>query len=221
MAKTKAKEGSSAEQVATGELEATEKQVQEALTSDFEEMVAKDGLVPTNDKLPSSFEMELIEELERCNEEITALKSKEFTIFELAEELYRRFGVYTVFLGRPPRDNDVHPFSGDTMTRYEVGLAYQKHNQAMAQGKLQKDFGYQHEINDQTREASKVHRAEMEARKENPEAFAPAIKSFAERTSVGHQNQSSMRTVARPNDAISEDVTPEPNLHGQTIRPDW
>lgn len=215
-------EGASEETTANGtELEATQMDIEDALTAmDFEEP-AENGTADT----PTDFEMELIQQLEDVkqqlaeNAESDTLKSA--TVFELADELYARFGVYTVFVGKPPRDEDVHPFTGDIMTRYDVGLAYQKHNQAMAQGKLQRDFKAQHDEMERTREASALHQAEMAGRANMTADDHVKSNSFEHRTSVEGQKQTSAVTVNRANDQISEDTTPEPNLHGQTIRPNW
>lgn len=208
------------------ETEATEEQIQDALGSaDFDEMLADEGLVPTGDKMPSTFEMQLIEQVEDLKAELlekeTSDTLKTATIFDLAKELYDRYGVYTVFTGAAPRDNDIHPFSGETMTRYEVGLAYQKHNMVMAQGKLNKDFDAQHQTVEKSRAASREHVAEMNRNRHMTIAEHERRNTFDFRTSVKGQNQSSMSMKRRPNDPISEEPTKEPNLRGQTIRPEW
>lgn len=213
------------EQPDTPETEATEEQIQDALNSaDFDEMLAQEGLKPTEDKMPSSFEMELIEQIEELKAQLAEKEegSKDSKdIFALAKELYDRFGVYTVFTGVAPRENDIHPFSGEVMTRYEVGLAYQKYNMVTAQGKLNKDFGAQYELTEKSRAASKEHVDEMNRNRHMSAAEHQKRNTFDFRTSVKGQNQSSMVTKPRNNDPISEEATKEPNLNGQTIRPVW
>lgn len=177
--------------------------------------------------LPSEEEMKLIMELEEAKAKIienAGIKDtlKTADIFELAQELYDRFSVYTVFVGHHPQDNDVHPFHGGTMTRYELGLAYQMYNRAESQGLLQRDFTSQKEEVERGRQASIDHAQEIENRRQDPHFQAPAYQTFAERTSVEGQNkQASTVTVTRPNDPISEDVTAEADVRGTTIRPQW
>lgn len=47
------------------------------------------------------------------------------SLFDLAAELHRRFGVYTSFTNVEPTDGDIHPLTASEMTRYEHGHAYQ------------------------------------------------------------------------------------------------
>jgi hypothetical protein len=189
----------------------------------IESIVAAEGLTPTTDKMPSSFEMQLIEQLEDVKAQLAERESgiKSATIFELAQEMYQRFGVYTVFINQPPKDEDIHPFSGDIMTRYEVGLAYQKHNQVIAQGKLTRDYGAQYAGIEASRQASVTHAATIEENRQMTDDQQIERNTFDARTNLGAQVQSSMQTKARANDQISDEATPEPNLFGVTIRPDW
>lgn len=215
----KAVESADKEQTSEGtEFEATE---EEAIAA-AEELTAADFDGTAEPAAPSDFEMKLIAEIENLNEQLansTGLKNA--TIFDLANEMYDRFGVYTVFINKVPRDNDIHPFSGEVMTRYEVGLAYQKHNQVVAQGKLTKDFGGQFAEVEASREASVTHRKEMQANAQMTPQDHEKENTFAYRTSVNGQNKRSTVTKTRPNDPISEDATVEPDLRGKTIRPEW
>lgn len=223
-------EGGSVEQTANGtELEATETQVAEALQampSDFDDDPTEGLVDKQSTTQPSQYELDLISQLEDVKQQLFEYQNSKgnlsnATIFDLANELYDCFGVYTVFVNKPPQDNDVHPFSGETMTRYEVGLAYQKHTQVTVQGKLNKDFGLQYAGVLRSREAAPRHIEEMERNAQVTPRQAEQNNSFDFRTSVKGQNQTSTRTVSRTHDPISEEATAEPNLHGQTIRPDW
>lgn len=235
------REAASAPQIEAGDfsierthpaVEADEKQVEEVMNnSEFNDMIAREGLVPTNDKMPSSFEMQLIEQLEDVKEqmaEFAATKERErmlpmapqrMGIFDLAKELYARYGVYTVFVGEPPKDGDIHPFSGDSMTRYEVGLAYQKHTQALMQGKLNKDFVQQYDDVKASRRASGTHAAEMEQRAEYTPVDHARENTFKHRTEI--HKVTSMHQKQPDGQFGVDEVTAEPNLRGQTIRPDW
>lgn len=176
---------------------------------------------------PSQFELDLIAEIERLKEENAKLSAQPVAVqkdlFGLAQEMYSRYGIYTIFVNDLPKDGDIHPWTGDIMTRYETGLAYQSYNRAVAQGKLtQVNYSDQYQTVVETRQASDRHREEMAQRAADPFFAAPQYNTFAERTSVAGQNaQASTTTVRRTGDNISEDVTAEPNVRGTTIRPSW
>lgn len=188
-----------------------------------------DEPAPAPAGMPTQYEMDLAEQLEAARAQI--LENAGATpvqplsavgLTELANELYRRFGVYTVFTNQPPKPEDIHPFTADVMTRYEVGLAYQSYNRAVARGVLHQDFTQVRDQAQASAQASTAHAQEIENRIADPNYQAPAYKSFSERTSVEGQNkQQSSTTIAHNNDPFSEDPTAEPNLRGQTIRPQW
>lgn len=179
--------------------------------------------------IPSEYEMELIKQLEDAKVTIASLTDNEakqidpetLSLVDLAQAMYVRYGVYTVFVNTPPQPDDINPLTAKPMTRYEVGLSYQNFKYASSNGLLEQDFGQGYLNTEASRGASAVHAEEIAKRVEDPEYKAPEYKSFADRTSVRGQNMQSTTTVSRSNDPISEEPTAEPNLHGQTIRPDW
>lgn len=57
----------------------------------------------------------------------------------MAQALYERFGIYTVYLGRYPQPDEVNPLTAEAMTNYERGVAYQAAIRAEAKGLLSKD----------------------------------------------------------------------------------
>lgn len=181
--------------------------------------------VAADPQLPTQEEMGLIAQVESLKERIFELEHQptqiETDIFSLARRMYDEYGIWTVFVGEEPKAGDVHPFSGDIMTRYEVGVAYQQFKRASLNGTLVRDFANQKATVDQSRLAPSLHREEIIRRRENPHYNAPAYRTFAERTSVKGQNESAAVTVTHPNDPISEDPTVEPNLRGQIIREEW
>lgn len=214
-------EGDTTEQNSEGTIfEAPEEEAQAAAKA----LSDADFTEPTGPDEPAKYtpyELELIGEIERLKEQVSESGLETATIFELANELYKRFGVYTVFINQPPKDGDVHPFNGEVMTRYETGLAYQKFNQVTAQGKLKKDFGSQYQEVERSREASQTHRKIMEQNAVMTPTDHEKQNTFAYRTSVNGQNRRSTVTKSHVNDPISEDATVEPNIRGVTIRPDW
>lgn len=176
--------------------------------------------------IPTAYEMELIEQLESLKAQLVENQSVKtnLKLSDLGKEMYKRFGVYTVFAGEHPQLGDTHPFTGQPMNRYEMGLAYQSFRKAQATGILDRDFANEYKALNDSRDAIQAHTEEAQQRRENPGLGMPKYESFAERTSVAGQNrQSSTRLQARPNDPISEDITAEPEngTRGQTIRPSW
>lgn len=47
------------------------------------------------------------------------------SIQDIAEALYTRFGVYTVYLGKLPENGDYNPLTAEAFTKYHMGIAYQ------------------------------------------------------------------------------------------------
>lgn len=178
-----------------------------------------------NPGLPSEYEMELIAQLEEAKQELatmhTATEPAALTLTGLAQEMYSRFGVYTVFVGEPPLPDDVNALTARPMTRYEVGLAYQNFKYATQNGLLASDFNKVREQIEDSRVAHAQNPEEFAKREADEEYGAPKYKSFNERTSVHGQNQQATSTKTYANDPISEEPTAEPVLHGQIIRRDW
>lgn len=53
---------------------------------------------------------------------------------EIAQALYDRFGIYTVYLNAMPRSDEINPLTGFTFTKYHLGIAYQAALQAHNKG---------------------------------------------------------------------------------------
>lgn len=152
-----------------------------------------------------------------------------FSIFDasledLARAMHERFGVYTVFTMKYPEDDEINPFSGTRMTRYERGQAYQAARRAIEQGRIQNtDFSKMKEEFDQGVQASRDYMAQAErGTRVLSEAENKKLNSFDYRTSVrgGNENPSGMSVRSNPDG--SGDPIPEPPLVGQPlIRPSW
>lgn len=52
----------------------------------------------------------------------------------IAQALYDRFGVYTIWLNMLPQTDEVNPLTGETFTKYHQGIAYQSAIAANAKG---------------------------------------------------------------------------------------
>lgn len=125
------------------------------------------------------------------------------TVEELAQELYDKFGVWTVFANKVPELGDTHPITGKAMIRYDVGLGYRSWSH---KGMLNQPVKVDREIPP----TASIGMPE-------PRGY----KTFAERTAPSFAKQSSTLLKNHDNDPISEEPTAEPNLRGQTVRTDW
>lgn len=54
------------------------------------------------------------------------------TLKDLADLMYTKFGVYTCYLQREPKQDDVHPITGNLMTNFTRGQARQQYLSAVA-----------------------------------------------------------------------------------------
>lgn len=152
-----------------------------------------------------------------------------FSIFDasledLAKAMHERFGVYTVFNRKYPEADEVNPFTGELMTNYERGQAYQAARRTLEQGRLDNvDYAKVKEGVDQSRQASRDYIASTEHPAHIMTAQEhKAVNSFEYRTSVrgGNENPSGMQSRNNP-DGSGEPI-PEPPLAGKPlIRPHW
>lgn len=46
-------------------------------------------------------------------------------IKDIAQALYDRFGIYTIYLNEVPQTDEINPLTGEAFTRYHQGIAYQ------------------------------------------------------------------------------------------------
>lgn len=76
------------------------------------------------------------------------------SIEDIAEALYARFGIYTVWLGKFPVADEVNPLTGETFTKYHLGIAYQAAIRAQSRGLLDLDPANHRKALDAGRDAS-------------------------------------------------------------------
>lgn len=57
---------------------------------------------------------------------------------DMVTSLYERFGIYTVYLGRLPSQDEINPITGEIFTKYHLGIAYQAAIRAQNSGILQR-----------------------------------------------------------------------------------
>lgn len=101
----------------------------------------------------------------------------------LAQALYDRCGIYTVYLGVLPRSDEINPLTGDTFSKYHLGIAYQAAIQAQARG-LKDPEGFRQTI-EQNRDAGANFKETLEpiahtlgeARQQDSFAFRTSVQS--------------------------------------------
>lgn len=58
------------------------------------------------------------------------------SLADIAEALYNRFGIYTVYLRKLPENDEINPLTGVAFSKYHLGIAYQAAIYAQNQGLL-------------------------------------------------------------------------------------
>ena len=165
----------------------------------------------------------------------------------IAQALYDRFGVYTIWLNMLPQSDEVNPLTGEPFTKYHQGIAYQAAIAAHSRG-VQDPSTFRRNL-DEGRAASENFQKPFV---EPPKTLGDARRadSFAYRTSVQatqHQQQATrvehitgedgvVRAVQVPvpvqehggvansrYDAEEDEQVLEPPIHGTNpiIKPDW
>lgn len=154
-----------------------------------------------------------------------------FSIFDarledIARALFERFNIYTVFLKRPPEAEDISPVTGQLLSNYDRGLAYQAFRRAESQGLFEQDFDAQYSA--MKAESDRSQAANLYAVQNQPTMpvgqmphYQPPVNSFDYRTSPEHTlHPNGMQQRSNPED--SSDPIPEPPMNGQPIiRPNW
>jgi len=169
-------------------------------------------------------------------------------IYQIAQELSDRFGVYTAWLKRYPEDGEISPVTGELMPLYERGVYYQYARRILNQNTLN---GRDYEDMKAQQAFAKLRSQEIRRGYDQPMP-APTVQQsqqandFAYRTSVQGGNAMSQHvappivhvtnaqgvvqavrgempserpaTISRQTD---EGPVSEPNFGGQIIRPNW
>jgi hypothetical protein len=102
----------------------------------------------------------------------------------IAEALYQRFGIYSVYLGDMPRIDEINPLTGEVFTKYHLGVAYQAAIRARTTGVLNK----------RPEEGRVAIDTGREAAKNLKESFIPLPKTLGE---AKEQDSFSYRTSVR------------------------
>lgn len=168
---------------------------------------------------------------------------------DIAQALYDRFGIYTVYLGKLPQSDEVNPLTAVPFTKYHLGSAYQAAIYAKQQGLLNQDHEYQRKQIDQSREAHQNFQVDPvphtlgENRQANSFNFRTSVqgtqssaatriehvrgedgKLHAVQVPVTNSNgQANLNGVAQRYNSEQEEMIVEPPITGgkPVIRPNW
>lgn len=134
---------------------------------------------------------------------------------DMAEAIYNRFGIYTVYLGELPKNDEINPLTGEVFTKYHLGIAYQAAIKAQVRGLPSPEEGRR--AMDEGRSAHQNFQVDPvpqtlgEARQAN---------SFDYRTSVRGANESINGTNTHFDEREDEPIV-EPSFGKKVIRPNW
>lgn len=166
---------------------------------------------------------------------------------DLVAALANRFGVYTVYLGKLPEIDEINPLTGETFTKYHLGIAYQAAIKARATGLLDKPAEAGQRAIDEGRAASQNFHVDTppqtmgEARRMNTFDYrtSPQGTQSIAQTEIVHEKgaDGQMHAVQREipagelgssngaqskYDAEEDEPLVQPNFSGRpVIRPDW
>ena len=151
-------------------------------------------------------------------EDIDAVSIYSVPLKMLAEAMYSRFGVYTVFRGEMPEDEAISPLTARPMTAYQRGEAYQACRRAIGQRDLEQDFEQMKVDRDSSVRTSQ----ELRETFDKPTQILSLadhrrMDTFDSRTSLAAMKQSTMESTYRED---SDEPVAQPTF-GEVIRPNW
>lgn len=168
---------------------------------------------------------------------------------DIAQALYDRFGIYTVYLRALPRGDEVNPLTAQPFTKYHLGIAYQAAIYAESQGILDLNHEFQRVQLDQGRAASENFRTDpvnhtlADARRANDFNFRTSVRGTqdapttriehikgedgivrAVQVEISHDEiNKNLNGTRQRYDNDEDDIIVEPPIMGTTpiIRPNW
>lgn len=151
-------------------------------------------------------------------EDIDAVSIYSAPLKMLAEAMYSRFGVYTVFRGEMPEDEAISPLTARPMTAYQRGEAYQACRRAIGQRDIEQDFEQMKVDRDSSVRTSQ----ELRETFDKPTQILSLadhrrMDTFDSRTSLAAMKQSTMESTYRED---SDEPVAQPTF-GEVIRPNW
>lgn len=166
---------------------------------------------------------------------------------DIVEAMYNRFGIYSVYLGTLPAQDEINPLTGETFTKYHLGIAYQAAIRAKSTGLLSQSPEEGRRAIDEGRAASANFAVDAppqtmaEARRANSFDYRTSPQGNQEtvRTEIVHEKGadgkmhavqrtlepgeiSSVNGAQSKFDAEEEEPLVQPNFSGKpVIRPNW
>lgn len=168
------------------------------------------------------------------------------SIFDIAEALFNRFGLYTVYINRLPNADEINPLTGEMFSKYHHGIAYQAAIRAQNSGVLNRAPELGRQSIDENRHASANLPLDSQpvtmgqARRENSFAYRTSVRASqsepqteiihitnpdgtvtAERREIPQGEIGKVNGAAQRYDKDEDQPLVEPQLGRQVIRPDW
>ncbi len=165
---------------------------------------------------------------------------------DIAQALYDRFGIYTVYLGRLPVNDEVNPLTAEAFTKYHLGIAYQAAIKAQSQGLLRQDPENHRRALDRNREAESNFQTDTppqtmrDAREQNSFHFRTSVagqrteptseivhekgadgKMYAVRRDIPEGEIGKNNGANQRYDKEEDQLIVEPAFGKKVIRPDW
>ena len=168
------------------------------------------------------------------------------SVFDIAEALFNRFGLYTVYLNRLPGADEINPLTGEMFSKYHHGIAYQAAIRAQNSGVLNRAPELGRQSIDENRHASANLPLDSQpvtmgqARRDNSFAYRTSVRAShsepqteiihvtnpdgtvtAERREIPQGEIGKNNGAAQRFDKDEDQPLIEPQLGKQVIRPDW
>ena len=143
---------------------------------------------------------------------------------DIAQAMYERFGIYTVYLGQLPQGDEFNPLTGEPFTKYHLGIAYQAAVRAANQGILNYDPEEGRREIDRNRGVNVQDQLEPiattmgEGRRTNSFAYRTSVKGMNEQADGTSLNGAKSR---QPRGDEDEPILEPPLMGKPIIRPDW
>lgn len=206
-----------------------------------------DPEVPEKEPIVTEPPKEVVEELEALNKKdfeemekhmpdsnfLESVSIHTANIRDIAEALYNRFGLYTVYLDRQPEADEINPITGEVFTKYHLGIAYQAAIYARNRGIT--DPEKNRKAMDEAREAHQQVQMDApprtlgEARERNHFAYRTSVQGTRPQRmdSLTHEMVDGQMRITKKNNAESvydpgeDQPLVQPQFGKKVIRPDW
>lgn len=227
-------------------LDSTPDERQERLTpQDFDEDIPAE-ITTTNP--PNELNVIEAPEPDEMSDFMESVSIHTASLEDIAQAIYERFGIYTVYLNKLPTNDEVNPLTGEAFTKYHQGIAYQAAIRAQQSGLLSKDPEAGRKQIDQNLEAHKNFQDQFvpipgnmaAAAQQNSFKYRTAPEGTrtvpttevvhvtqpdgsirAERRDIPVERRKSNAASKQTNDLFTDEPIVEPRFGQKVVRPDW